>query len=541
MLNTPSRLMKYTLICLLVTVAVIFQWTLTPKGAATSPDSLYYLNVAQHVSQGLGVVETNFDLDAATPYKPMTSWPPLYPVVLSGFMRPDANPEMAAKYLGIMLFALSVLIFAVLATQIIGVFGGVLASLFFMLQVPVFAVYTYAWSEVLFVPLVLLAYALATHGYLAPQGDIIKAGRVPLLAVFAVLALIAACYTRYIGLVFALPLLLTIYLSMEKGKRGGYVASMSLLMLLSLLPLFVRNYLLTGSISGVQRATSDQSFWMNLQALGKVFGLHLLHFDTLQFVALIGGSVVAIIHIFRTRKAEQRSHAAYKHEIGAITLPLIWLVSYFGALVFLSTWKAFDPIDTRLVSIGFPFLLLSELGLMRHLGRTEKYKMVLLPLAIWVVFQAGYGLTVYKETLRSWLENGEPMFLASDGVHYNSFTANPRFQVFHDLFRSLKAHYSSPTIYFDGGKPMLLHHFTAANVKIIPENVNAEMLEKMAREAEGQGVLLISTNEMRNAIQAIRKEYVSSIIELPEFRNYGVQVFALPLPEVASKTKQTTK
>ncbi|WP_173067617.1 hypothetical protein [Sulfurimicrobium lacus] len=535
MLNRASNVTKYVLICLLVIVAVIFQWTLTPKGAATSPDSLYYLNVAQHISQGLGVVETNFDLDVAAPYKPMTSWPPLYPVVLSSVMGTDADPEMAAKYLGILLFALSVLIFAVLATQIVGVFGGILASLFLMLQVPVFAVYTYAWSEVLFVPLVLLAYALAAHGYFASQRDV-KLGRAQVSAVFAVLALIAACYTRYIGLVFAPPLLWTIYLSMEKGKRGRYVVGMSLLMLLSMLPLFVRNYLLTGSISGVQRALSDQSFWMNLHALGKVFGLHLLHFDALQFVTLIGGSVVAAIYVFRIRKAEQRSYVENRYEIGAITLPLVWLVSYLGALVFLSTWKAFDPIDTRLVSVAFPFLLLFGLGIVGHLGRSEKYKMVLLPIAIWVVFQAGYGLTVYKETLRSWLENGEPMFLASEGVHYNNFTANPGFQAFHDFFKLLKKSYPSQTIYFDG-KPMLLHHLTGANVKTIPGNVNAEMLAKMGREADGQGVLLVSTNEMRNAIQAIRKANANSFIELPEFRSFGVQVFALPLPEVVSKSK----
>ncbi|MEN6584586.1 MAG: hypothetical protein ABFE02_00855 [Sulfuricella sp.] len=517
--------MKYTLICLLVIVAVIFQWTLTPKGAATSPDSLYYLNVAQHVSQGLGVVETNFDLDAATPYKPMTSWPPLYPIVLSSVMGINAEPEMAAKYLGILLFVLSVLIFAVLATQIVGVFGGILASLFLVLQVPFFAVYTYAWSESLFLPLVLLAYALATHGYLAPQSDV-KAGRVQVSAVLAVLALIAACYTRYIGLVFAPPLLWTIYLGMEKGKRGRYVVGMSLLILLSMSPLFIRNYLLTGSISGVQRALSEQSFWMNLQVLGKVFGLHLLHFDVLQFVALIGGGIIAIIFVFRRRKAAQQSPVASGPEIGAISLPLVWLVSYLGSLVFLSTWKAFDPIDTRLVSVGFPFLLLFGLGIMKLLGRSEKYKMVLLPIAIWVVFQAGYGLTVYKETLRSWLENGEPMFLASEGVHYNSFTANPGFQAFHDFFELLKKRYSSPTIYFDG-KPMLLHHLTGANVKKIPGNVNVEMLAKMGKDANGQGVLLLSTNDMRMAVGAIRKEHVNGIVELPEFRDFGVQVFAL--------------
>ena len=149
---------------------------LTPFGSATTPDSLNYLDMARNYKSGIGVLATDRSLDNhdGMLYREEKLWPPLYPLTLaaSAFKLPDV---VTASHLSSVLLALTALIAYLLLAPVMKWYFALSAAMLLCLTVPLITVYTYAWSETLFIPLLLLAvWGLAGCGLTTLSGQVCR-------------------------------------------------------------------------------------------------------------------------------------------------------------------------------------------------------------------------------------------------------------------------------------------------------------------------------------------------------------------------------
>jgi hypothetical protein len=131
-------------ICSIIGVAVI--WWSTPLGLAVSFDSFAYLHVAHNVLNGHGL--TLWTRDG---YRPMTHWPPLYPLALALLGRLGLDLLTAARLLQAASFTANLALAVAIVRRASGSAGTALtASMAILISADVLTIHTAAWSEPLF-------------------------------------------------------------------------------------------------------------------------------------------------------------------------------------------------------------------------------------------------------------------------------------------------------------------------------------------------------------------------------------------------------
>jgi 4-amino-4-deoxy-L-arabinose transferase-like glycosyltransferase len=195
-------------------VASLLAWISTRWGVGTSPDSVQYLLGARSLLSGSAVVDLP------------RQWPPLYPVVLAIAGAACGDLLLGARVLHALLFGLNVLLFGLLlwerrGTAWVPVVAGALA---FCLSPVLYLLHHMAWSESLFLGL-LLAHWL----FLARGADRSRAA----LALAGVL-LGLALLTRYAGIAFVIASALWLACQPPAGRRGIAAAAILLATALAL-------------------------------------------------------------------------------------------------------------------------------------------------------------------------------------------------------------------------------------------------------------------------------------------------------------------
>ena len=154
-----------------------------PLGLAISPDSVDYLSAARSLGLGRGFVGYTGEQ--------MTSWPPLFPVLLALFQQLGLSPLGAARLLNAALWGVTTLLAAVwIASVTRSVLLASLAALWIALSPMLLYYASMLWSEPLFVALVVAALYALTRCLAAPNW-----ARVILAALLAG----AAAQQRYAG------------------------------------------------------------------------------------------------------------------------------------------------------------------------------------------------------------------------------------------------------------------------------------------------------------------------------------------------------
>ncbi len=150
-----NYLLPIIFICLfaLIVVSVI-----TPYGSATTPDSISYLDCASNIKKGNGIVFTDHSLINANKrsFNKLTWWPPMYAVALALFSSNISN-TISASYLSSFLLFISAGIVYLILSASIRWYVALIAALLFCISLPILTTYTYAWSETLFIPMLLLS------------------------------------------------------------------------------------------------------------------------------------------------------------------------------------------------------------------------------------------------------------------------------------------------------------------------------------------------------------------------------------------------
>jgi hypothetical protein len=340
----------------ILTAAILLITTLTPSGAATSPDSFKYLDLARNIRAGLGLVLTSHDDQGRVrhrPFRELTGHPPLYAMVLSLFLAPDASPERAAARMAVVTMFLSGLLLFALLAPAIGPPGALLGALAFMVSQPILAVFSFAWSESLAIPLLLFG-CWCCAGY-ASVRNVGRPGRRGLLLLLLVASLAALSYTRSIGVVFGV--LLPVAWLLGRGERRAVPTALAVCL---------ASAALVGAVFADQMIASRIAQGRRTHLLGNA--VDALNALALQFsihpAALVAAGAFSALWLgfAATRKPAGAGETGEPRRTDSLQLVLIscaGLTIYLVALVVARTVLGFrDRIDTRLVAPCLPFVVM---------------------------------------------------------------------------------------------------------------------------------------------------------------------------------------
>jgi Dolichyl-phosphate-mannose-protein mannosyltransferase len=208
--------MKRTVVLILglsfIVAAATARWCMS-SGIGVSPDSLVYLGAADSILAGKGIrTVASHSTPGLAGGKPLTVFPPTYPVLLSlsGILSTDRLN--GARWLHSLLFAINVFLvgFSVcLATR--GSFLAILCSiLLFLSSASMLHIHTMAWSDPPFIMFALSALALLALYVTKPNyWFLVGAGLSAGLAIT----------TRYVGITIFPPTVLTVLLLKDEELK----------------------------------------------------------------------------------------------------------------------------------------------------------------------------------------------------------------------------------------------------------------------------------------------------------------------------------
>jgi len=526
----PSPVLDFLLILLLVTLAVTVSVSLNPHGSATSPDSLKYLDAAGHVGAGHGVVMTDHRLNAPQPTRPLTQWPPLYPIALSPFVAKAETPPKGAALFSALALGSSVIMMYLLLRTGAGRVAGVIGTLAFVFNRSTLTVFSFAWSETLFVPLLFMCCwvaCLESH----PLGE--RTGwRMSVAPLFLAASLASIFYCRYIGLAFSVVFVTSWALSRDKRHRcTTRVAALGLyLFLVSLL--LARNLKLTGNFSGGSRPQSTMSVVENLRDLWAALFLQIRQ-EVLMSVCVVVAALVAgclfaaVLSRLKPVVIVDRSRRLKALLVTASTLA----GAYCAGLVAVRTLREFDRIDVRLVTPCVVFLILvaTLTAFPRPTARLPSgwtLAVSCVALAILGLSISG-GIAAYRQALTGLSEHGSPSFEVRPGLLQESFTGTQ-----HDgLVSLIEGFDTSPSAVFITEDPWEFAFVTGRRSRQFPQlSMTDDHISKMNDLSGTPGYIFLTSPE---PIRNIADYYGGSLAPLRHYLRFwdgSALVLALPLP-----------
>lgn len=315
-------------------LSAYFVWLQTSKyGIGLSPDSTTYLRWSESISKdGWGFIIQN----------PRATFPPLYPTILVIFSNIfHADHISIARWLNIMLsfcFSFSSLFLCRKLTKntvILLTFG-----LFISFSRPLNLIFSYAWSEPLFIFLLLLiTFSIDKTDY----KHLILCGFLSALAIL----------TRYAGVAIVPAVCLYIFMEKhelsEKIKKSFCYASIPTLTYIAYI---ARNYYFTKTLMGT-RVASNTGLISNCDRAFSTIALWWFsgqYFFMVAFLLLISGGF-----IWNYRKNLFKFFADIS---GTIKFSFCFVAVYSAFIVISSTTTAYDLIDDRLMAPVFLYTLL---------------------------------------------------------------------------------------------------------------------------------------------------------------------------------------
>ena len=319
---------------------------------AYTMDSLTYRDAALNFISGHPMQSTNVNTQEPE-RKPLLVWPPAYPALwASTTSLNNINIDETPSLLNPVLLVLTTLSIFWIGWLITG--KPTIACL--MATINAFTptsmiVFGHAWSETLFIPLLLLAYAFVWK-YIISRDKFIW------LAAAAVF-IGASNWVRYAGVAF-LPILGISVLAVSGNgvrKRVLHALSAMLLGVILALPLWIHNWKLVGNISGSSRggvSRADRLF-EDVRTIIDLFE-HSFFAFSMVLRANLEIPIILIVVFILFRKF--RHHGMTWLSLPTVRLPIIWLSGYFLFLLYARTIQSEVPMDLRMLAVAFPFLLL---------------------------------------------------------------------------------------------------------------------------------------------------------------------------------------
>jgi len=345
---------KENLVIILLTVvfgiaALLFMLWITPFGAGVSFDSIMYLGGAKNILSGIGFFNNNL---------PISHFPPFFSILLAATGIVEKNPLQAARILNAILFAVNtgIFILTVYLTAGRNFLTTILAALLFIFSAQLIEIHAYAWSEPLFITLLLLSTLFLCLYVNKPRSSLLFATSISLG--FAII-------TRYIGIALFPILLFIIFFSENNGKFGKSIRNTITCFLLTSLPLsilFVRNLMVSGS-------TTDRSFVIHpvpiftyfTEIMNGIFNFFVPNPLPLIGEIAIFGLIVAILVFIITRYVKEIGWQLINWRSLSVimaTSSILFTLSYIIFLyISISSFDGSTPVNIRILSPIFVLLI----------------------------------------------------------------------------------------------------------------------------------------------------------------------------------------
>ncbi|MFH0736251.1 MAG: glycosyltransferase family 39 protein [bacterium] len=433
-------------------------------GAGVAPDSVAYVSVARHVSQGFGFV--NFDGYS------FILQPPLYPLILAAIkMVFFIDPLISAGYLNAILFGLIIFYSGLfLLTHLKSYWLAIFGTITILGSSVLITISLITFSEPLFILLILL--------YLHFFDIYIKKRTITSLILFSI-AVSLACLTRYVGVIIILTGSISIFIWAKKTFKETF-KHLIIFLLITILPTglwILRNYFISGTLVG-QRAESSFTISDNLilffNTIIKWYLPWQISGQQLFFLIVLVSVVIfdRVVLMNRWNKEKSRMEQIYP--------PLIFIILYSVIIVISSTTTAYDKIDNRLLSPIYVTLLFCIYiildNILDYFSKQFNKKIVTALLIIGIIIWMKYPVnrTIYyvdnfikhsgwEYSSKEWEENSVIVFLNNNQqlIKGYSIYSNAPEAVY--ILANMEAKWSPPKTMYNSS--------ILINTNIIPQNI----------------------------------------------------------------------
>jgi len=494
MLDLSSPAARAGAYLVLALAAIILVASHTPVGAALTMDSLYYLSAAGNILDGNGITHSTHALSGPA-LEATTLWPPLYPVLVATiqWLAEFAGTSDVAGIAAFNVLALITSSYLVvrIASLTASAQAGVVVAIAITISPSIQIVFMYAWSEALFIPLTLAAYlSLQQHLF----GDESVRQRW-LYAMVMFLGL--ATYTRYVGLAFfaSAALAMLLYGQRDLLKRLRTVATMTVAYLAILSPLLFRNMVESGSFSGGDRGSPDISVLSDMSTLMWYLYLEFLNLPLVIGVVLI--LVTLALAAWLSLRHTGRSKQAFQtFGLPGITIPFLFACVYMAFLLISRGRQSID-LDSRMLSVVVPFLLIGLLGVYQQLSLRTGKRLAILPFLLPLAAFAIGAIHTHTSILKGWRDFGEPGFIL--GQRYPSMTGHH--------FESLRSigKYFAPDdgdlVLTDISRPIIVEHLLPeVDVRQLPGTPDDQSIGELEVLLQRKGLAIINTTDWSQAL-----------------------------------------
>jgi 4-amino-4-deoxy-L-arabinose transferase-like glycosyltransferase len=308
-------------------------------GIGLSPDSVTYIAGSRNLLAGKGYV--SFD------ESPIVLWPPLYSLFLSAIsFLLAADPLSLAAGVHTLLYGLNLYLSGVLLLRYTRSIGLTILGLLLAASWPLTKVSSMAWSEPLFICLLLL-FLLRLDSYL-------EAPKVRWLLALSLLAALATL-TRYAGVVLILTGLLSLVLNSRLSWKTR-LAHSALFALLSAIPItlwLVRNWIICGSFFGLHVPKPYSFLDSVLCILERIYFWFLPDSVLLSRSLVFGPTILALILFsfalsFYVRHATLDDRQRFKEVLLGVGHLLIFILCYIG--IFMLPPISYQNLSARLLT-----------------------------------------------------------------------------------------------------------------------------------------------------------------------------------------------
>ena len=244
------------ILALIAGTGAIFILVCTKKyGTGFSADSVEYMAAAHNLLAGRGFLMSDGEISA--------SWPPLYPMLLALLKFCGLNYIVSTRCICAVTFGLTSFLAGLWVLKYSQrLFLAALCSLAILCSKPLTWVFCYAWSEPIFLVLLMLYFLILP--------SVIKKPSIKCVVALGVVTA-AACLTRYIGGVLFVIVVVLLMINREHSFRKR-LTSASVFGIVSVLPLglwLLRNWVLTDTLTG-PRFPSERTLLTNIDLAGKL-------------------------------------------------------------------------------------------------------------------------------------------------------------------------------------------------------------------------------------------------------------------------------
>lgn len=332
-------------ILLLIIISAIPSF-LVVKNLKITPDSMRFALVSQQLLSGNGIrvpiirLEDNYLLLHGT--VPFLDQMPLLPILFAilGGVTPDKF--LPAQIINLLSHIMTSLFTFLLTKRVsnntnVALLTGILVST----SLPLLSISQYMWSEPLFIALTIASIYLLTTSRNKGSKYLISSSLITCLAIL----------TRNAGIAI-IPLFIFETINIYKSKRRGYIGVVStILPVITAISLFLRNYLLSGSIRGFNYPPPERTFREAfIGVLGMIFAQFQLGTRSTTIVILLIVLSIPFILLYI------RKGFSFFYQSG-LDLLVIFIICYTTLVIFTMATSQY-AYELRYMSPLVPFLFI---------------------------------------------------------------------------------------------------------------------------------------------------------------------------------------